>query len=225
MNAMGNTFWDRSWGAIALERIAAYAANLDPSEDAIIAFLQKKQAKSVCDAGCGCGVYALKLARFGFAVSGFDIAEDAVRLTKNLLSENGYAAADFLQASVLNTGYPSHRFDAVVARDVIDHMPLRQGVMAVRELLRIVRPGGCVLLTLDTTDSEYESEPHETNEDGDYRFTRGKWAGMVFHPYSALEIQTLLDGVQYTVLSSSENGFIVVLEADHSDAYSVSSEG
>lgn len=223
MNDMDNTFGDRSWAAIAPERIEAYAASLDPSEDAIIAFLQKKKVKSVCDAGCGCGVYALKLARYGFAVSGFDIAEDAVRLTKQLFSANGYAAADFQQASVLDTGYPSHSFDAVVARDVIDHMPLRQGMVAVRELLRIVRPGGCVLLTLDATDSEYESEPHEVSKDGDYRFTRGKWDGMVFHPYSALEMQTLLDGVRYTVLSSRENGFVVAIEADNKDVHS--SEG
>lgn len=222
---MDSTFWDRSWGAISPERIASYTTSLDPSEDAIIAFLQKKQAKSVCDAGCGCGVYALKLARFGFAVSGFDIAADAVRIAKHLFSENGYAAADFQQASVLDTGYPSHRFDAVVARDVIDHMPLRQGIAAVRELLRIVRPGGCVLLALDATDSEYEAEPHEVSEDGDYRFTRGKWAGMVFHPYSALEIQKILDGVQYTVLSSSESSFTVVLETGKSDVPSIPSEG
>lgn len=224
MNDMDSTFWDRSWGAISPERIASYAANLDLSEDAIIAYLQTRKVKSVCDAGCGCGIYALKLARFGFAVSGFDIAEDAVRLTKQLFSAKGYAAADFQQASVLDTGYPSHRFDAVVARDVIDHMPLRQGMVAVRELLRIVRPGGCVLLTLDATDSEYESEPHEVSKDGDYQFTCGKWAGMVFHPYSALEIQTLMDGVPYTVLSSSEGGFIIALEADNSDVPSISSE-
>ncbi len=36
---MGNIFWDRSWGTIFPERIATYAASLEPSEDAIIAFL------------------------------------------------------------------------------------------------------------------------------------------------------------------------------------------
>ena len=209
---MDKTFWDRSWETIAPERISSYAAGFDMAEDAIIAFLQKKNAKYVCDAGCGCGVYSLKLARFGFAVSGFDIAEDAVLLTQKLLSENGYSAQGFKRANVLSTGYPSKCFDAVVARDVIDHMPIKQGMNAVKELLRIVRPGGCVLLTLDAADSEYESEPHATSIDGDYLFNRGKWNGMAFHPYSALEIKKLADGIKYNILSSNENGFIVALD-------------
>lgn len=209
---MDKTFWDRTWETVAPERISAYAAGFDTAEDAIIAFLQRKRAKTVCDAGCGCGVYSLKLARSGFSVSGFDIAEDAVLLTKKLLSKNGYSARDFKRADVLSTGYPSKCFDAVVARDVIDHMPIKQGMDAVSELLRIVRPGGCVLLTLDATDSEYESEPHEINEDGDYLFVRGKWNEMVFHPYSAMEIKKLTDGIKYNILPSSENGFIVALD-------------
>ncbi len=204
-------FWDRTWGAIAPDRIASYAAGLDPEKDEIIDFLLKREVHSVCDAGCGCGVYALKLARFGFSVSGFDIAEDAVSLTKKLLAENGYSVTSFKQASVLSTGYPSQSFDAVVIRDVIDHTPIRQGMDAVKELMRIVRPGGCVLLTLDETDSEYESEPHETSEDGDYRFMRGKWDGMVFHPYSAQEIGKLAGGMAYEIVPSRENGFLVAM--------------
>ena len=47
------------------------------------------------------------------------------------------------------------------------------GIGAVKELLRIVRPGGWVVITLDTADG-YESEPHEINEDGDWLFTHGK---------------------------------------------------
>lgn len=209
---INKAFWDRTWEAIAPERISSYAASFDTAEDAIIAFLQKRKVKTVCDAGCGCGVYSLKLARFGFAVSGFDIAEDAVLLTQKLLSENGYLAKDFKRANVLSTGYPSKCFDAVVARDVIDHMPIKQGMDAVKELLRIVRPGGFVLLTLDVTDSEYESEPHETSIDGDYLFNGGKWNGMAFHPYSALEIKKLADGSKYKMLPSNENGFIVALD-------------
>ena len=211
---MGKIFWERTWETIAPERISSYAASFDTAEDAIISFLQKRKSKNVCDAGCGCGIYSLKLAQFGFSVSGFDIAEDAVLLTKTLLSENGYTERDFKQANVLSTGYPSKLFDAVVARDVIDHMPIKQGMTAIKELLRIVRPGGSVLLTLDATDSEYESEPHETNIDGDYLFIGGKWNGMVFHPYSDLEIKKLADGIQYSMLPSNGNGFIVALDVE-----------
>lgn len=211
---MDGSFWERSWGTIDPGRVAAYAEGFDFAEDTVIELLKRRGVRNVCDAGCGCGVYSLKLARFGFEVSGFDIAEDAVGLAVRLLSENGYPAGDFRRADVLSTGYPSDCFDAVVARDVIDHMPIRRGVEAVRELWRIVRPGGCVLLTLDAADGEYESEPHEINGDGDYLFTRGKWEGMTFHPYSISEIGKLTGGIVYRLLASGENGFVVALEAE-----------
>ena len=153
-------FWEQIWKAASPERTSAYIAGFDMSEDILIHFLQTQHAVRVCDASCGCGIYSLKLSRFGFSVSGFDIAEDAVSLTKALLSENEYPADSFKQAGILSTGYEDDCFDAVIARDVIDHMPIRQGIAAVNELLRITRPGGFVLLTLDTADSEYESAPH-----------------------------------------------------------------
>lgn len=135
-------------------------------------------------------------------------------MTKVLLSENGFHSEGFKQADVLSTGYADGCFDAVVARDVIDHMSIKQGIAAINELLRIVRPDGCVLLTLDLTENEYESEPHETNDDGDYLYVQGKWVGMVFHPYSPNDIEILADGKRHKIMSSDDHGFIVVLEAN-----------
>ena len=205
-------FWDRSWGSADAGRTASYIGQFDPAEDRIIHTLKERGRKHVCDAGCGCGVYSLKLARYGFWVSGFDIAEQAVLMAQKLLSDNGYPAADFRRADILFTGYENERFDAVVARDVIDHLPFRQGIEAVRELLRIVRPGGCVLLTLDASDEEYESEPHTTNEDGDYLYFGGKWDGMVFHPYSPGDIGKLAEGLNGRQLPLEDGGRLVVLD-------------
>lgn len=86
------------------------------------------------------------------------------------------------------------------------------GTAAVKELLRFVRSGGCVLMTLDRTDEEYESEPHTVTNDGDYCFSDGKWKGMIFHPYSPEEISRLVDGQGTKLLKSDESGFLVVIE-------------
>lgn len=63
---------------------------------------------------------------------------------------------------------------------------------ATKELCRITKPGGIVLITLDSLDEEYETETHIVNEDGDYVFTDGKWNGMVFHPYSQEEVYEII---------------------------------
>lgn len=207
-----NEFWEHSWKSLDQGKLSLYIENFDDSADLMIDSLLKHGCNSLCDAGCGCGVYALKLAKHGFSVSGFDISEDAVKQAKRLLSENGYPTQGFRCADVLSTGYTDGFFDAVVARDVLDHMPIQDGAAAVEEMLRIVRPGGCVLMTLDGTDEEYESEPHTVNSDGDYLFSGGKWNGMVFHPYSPEEIDRLLNRKKPTLLEAEKSGFLVVLK-------------
>ena len=206
------SFWDRTWKSFDWKRAFSYLDHFDVASDPIVRFLLARGVRSVCDAGCGCGVYSLNLAMHGFSVSGFDISEDAVSLTVNLLSDRGYPVHGFHTASILSTGYPDEAFDAVVARDVLDHLPIRIGKASVSELFRITRPDGCVLLTLDRTDAEYESEPHVGNADDDYIYTDGKWKGMVFHPYSLEEIGKLTSGYRVRLLSSTESGFLLVLE-------------
>ena len=204
-------FWERSWKEADKETIAAYADQFQPDRE-IISYLKAGGAVNVCDAGCGCGAFALALAANGFRVSGFDISADAVALAQSLLTARGCCAQGFRVADVRATGYDSGAFDAVVARDVIDHLPRKDGIAAIDELLRIVKPGGCVLLSLDKTDDEYETEPHMVSPDGDYLFTEGKWDGMVFHPYSPEDIEGLTQGYTANILVSSESGYIIALE-------------
>ena len=205
-------FWEQSWRTIDPMRVSSYIQGFDTTQDAIISFLKTRKITQVCDAGCGCGVYSFKLAQHGFSVSGFDMAEDAILLTKKLLSEKGFSAEEFKRANILATGYPDSCFDAVVARDVVDHMTIKHGIRAIEELLRIVRPGGYVLLTLDAADDEYEAEPHEINEDGDYIFCSGKWAGMVFHPYSLSEVAKLTAGRNSKLLLQKRKEITVIIE-------------
>lgn len=185
------SFWDSSWEKIDGDRLAEYIGDFDMEPDAIIEYLRSRQVKTVCDAGCGCGIYSLKLASNGFAVSGFDVSAHAVGIAENLLKK-ATVTAELKTASVLSTGYPDDRFDCVISRDVIDHMSKKDAMAAIRELYRVTRPGGVLLLTLDHPDNEYKTEIHTVNCDGDYLFTEGKWDGMVFHPYDKQELLQMI---------------------------------
>ena len=167
-------FWERSWDAFDPSRVAAYLQGMEVSADPILDYVKRWGARTVCDAGCGCGAYMWKLASAGFQVSGFDVSARAVELTKALLDGVGFSRGIFRTADIAATGYPDGAFDAVVSRDVIDHLSWKYGVAAVKELYRITADGGCLILTLDGADEEYESQPHVLSEDGDYRFIHGK---------------------------------------------------
>ena len=207
---MVDLFWNSSWERVDFERIRQYMDGFDMKADPVIEYIIAQGVRTVCDAGCGCGIYAAKLAANGFEVSGFDVAERAVDIAGELL-RTASLKANLKVADIQATGYEDGWFDCAIARDVIDHMRKREAVRAVRELCRIVRPGGIVLLTLDHSDEEYESENHIVSDDGDYIFTDGKWQGMVFHPYDEREISQILPSSVKWRIEDGEDGIIIRL--------------
>lgn len=60
------SYWDSSWENVEAARIAEYIDAFNIGADDMIATLQKHRCKRVCDAGCGCGIYTVKLAANGF---------------------------------------------------------------------------------------------------------------------------------------------------------------
>lgn len=205
-------FWDQSWDTVDPSRVARYVQGTELAADPLMVFWKEHRVQSVCDAGCGCGVYSLKLAVNGFRVSGFDVSAKAVEMTKKLLSSRNFDGGDFETADILSAPYPDHHFDAVISRDVVDHMPLAGAIQAVKELYRITKPGGFLVLTLDGLDAEYETQKHTVNADGDYLYTEGKWKGMVFHPYSESQIAKLTPFGKRTALKTGPEGFQIILE-------------
>jgi ubiquinone/menaquinone biosynthesis C-methylase UbiE len=93
---------------------------------------------SILDAGCGTGSMLTWLGRFqGARVIGADISSDALGFCR----ERGQDA--LATASVLDLPFPDRSFDLVISADVLQHLPDPPGdTMALREALRVLRPGG-----------------------------------------------------------------------------------
>lgn len=200
-------FWTKSWKTVASNRIAEYVKSVDMETDEIIDVLRRHQVKTVCDAGCGCGIYCARLLHNGFLVEGFDVSEDAVQIARDIAP-----TVELKTADIRMTGYDSDHFDAVISRDVLDHMTMDNARFALLELYRIVKPGGVVVFTLDFPDEEYDREPHEKNADGDLIYTDGKWDGMVFHPYSNEEIRKILPQTDRYYIEQGDDHYMVILQ-------------
>ena len=103
---------------------------------------------TVLDFGCGCA----RLLRFfglyaGCQFHGADIDKDATRWSGKHVD-----FASFTQiSSEPPTPYKSETFDAVYAYSVFSHLPERQHHEWLRELHRITRPGGVLVLTVQGT--------------------------------------------------------------------------
>jgi ubiquinone/menaquinone biosynthesis C-methylase UbiE len=102
----------------------------------------------VLDVCCGSGASALPAAQqvgATGAVLGVDLAEALLVLARQKAQQQGLTQATFTAADFETLGLPSESFDAVVCVFGIFFVP--DMVAAVRELWRMVRPGGQLAIT------------------------------------------------------------------------------
>ena len=93
----------------------------------------------VLDAGCGSGRTMDELRRYG-TVHGFDLNPLGVEYARG----RGHGGVQV--ARVEEIPYPDAHFDLVTCLDVIEHTP--DDVVSLRELRRVVRPGGWLVVTV-----------------------------------------------------------------------------
>jgi SAM-dependent methyltransferase len=93
----------------------------------------------ILDAGCGSGRNMVELARHG-TVTGIELSEMSVRLAR----ERG--AGEVIEGSVLEMPFAAGSFELATSLDVIEH--LQDDLAALRELRRVVAPGGALLVTV-----------------------------------------------------------------------------
>jgi len=102
-------------------------------------FLPPGRNLDILDAGCGTGINLEYLAEFG-EVAGADFSEDAIEFCRKR-GKNTVHRAD-----LCDLDWEDDHFDVVTALDVIEHID-RDGD-AVRELVRVTKPGGHILVTV-----------------------------------------------------------------------------
>jgi len=124
-----NSFWER-FGRRTVER------------------LELSPGARVLDVCCGSGASAISACELigptGY-VLGVDLAENLLDMARNKAKQRGFTNIDFRTGDLLNLGLPEANFDAVVCVFGIFFVPEMEA--AVRELWRLVRPGGKLAIT------------------------------------------------------------------------------
>jgi SAM-dependent methyltransferase len=107
----------------------------------------------VLDLGCGFGRHAFEAARRGASVVALDAGPEEVaqvRATLGAMVDVGELAADHpataVQGDALALPFADGTFDRVIASEVLEHIPNDTGAM--RELARVLRPGGTMAVTV-----------------------------------------------------------------------------
>jgi ubiquinone/menaquinone biosynthesis C-methylase UbiE len=138
--------------AARLER-RAKAEDEVAARDTYLGLLDIAAGERVLDVGCGSGAVTREIARRvgsrGRAV-GLDPSSALLAVARELAQEAGLDdRVEFREGTALQLPFPDCSFDAVVCVTVLSHIP--RGEAAIPELVRVLRPGGCVgVFDLDT---------------------------------------------------------------------------
>ncbi len=137
-------------------------------------FNTKKEMK-VLDAGCGTGIFSLKLAKKGCVVTGIDISRDMMTIAQKKAREHNELTIDFKLMDINSLEFDENVFDAVFSMTAFEFV--KQPEKAYAELYRVLKPGGQLLIGTISRDSkwgEFYRKKAQSDSNSVFRFAELK---------------------------------------------------
>ena len=148
--------------------------------------------RRILDAGCGTGWNLQDLSDFG-DTHGIDLSPLAVMTTRR-------RGGRVTQGNVLELPYPASSFDVVTSFDVLYHGWVRDDAQAVRELARVLKPGGLILARTPALKILWGA--HDEAVHSRHRYTRGELKGLLEGAGLRLVRSTYANSLLFPVLLS-----------------------
>lgn len=113
---------------------------------------QSVQAERVLDFGCGVGRLLIPFARRAQSVVGIDVSSGMLAEAEKNCREQGLQNVRLLQSQEIDTLDPC-TFDLVHSVIVFQHIPVSDGEILLRKLIRLIAPGGIGAIHLTFSDN------------------------------------------------------------------------
>jgi len=121
----------------------------DRLSEATLDAVNPRIGERVLDVGCGRANDATDLARRGGSCLGLEPSETMIYHAKREIAKDGTGVA-LLRGIGEDMPLKTHSFDKVVCKGALDHFPTPE--RAVKEMARVVKPGGTVIITVANLD-------------------------------------------------------------------------
>ena len=150
--------WDEIWNEkrrVSSGKLGAFLAK-DIIHRTVMGILKREipdpEGMRVMEEGSGTGLVTLGLAGRGATVFLLDKSDEALAFSKAGFAEAG---RDHLatQASIIDLPFKDASFDFVWSGGVIEHFTLDEQVKILKEMLRVTRPGGRVIVIAPSADA------------------------------------------------------------------------
>lgn len=120
---------------------------------------KSKGFKQFLDVGCGYGRNSIYFAKKGFEISGFDLSERSIEVTKENAENNNVKFKKLMVADMLNFPFENESFDCLLAFNVISHTDTKGFLKILDEIMRVLKPNGEAYFTLCSKESFWFNNP------------------------------------------------------------------
>ena len=161
----------------------------------------------VLDVGCGTGNFSIKLACRGMEVLGVDVSRPMLKEAREKVKKmDEELKISFRQMDAKDLDFPDGSFDHAFSMATIEFVPDEDKEKFVQEMLRIVKPGGRVLIGTITADSEWGKKYRE----------RAKSKESVFH-HAELTTPEKINEIVKDKLQASKECLFISPDAESED--------
>ncbi len=108
----------------------------------LVRFAGVKHNQTVLDVGTGTGVVAITAARVGAEVTGIDLTPELLEQAKRNSAALGFDRVVWKEGDVEELPFPASSFDVVLSQ--FGHMFAPRPDVAMKEMLRVLKPGGTI---------------------------------------------------------------------------------
>jgi 2-polyprenyl-3-methyl-5-hydroxy-6-metoxy-1,4-benzoquinol methylase len=109
--------------------------------------LKTRKTGRALEIGFGDGYLLEQLSRRGITSTGIDLADDNVRVTKELFTKKGLPI-ELRAANINSLPFPDSSFDILVASEVVEHLDDDTLARGLSEISRVLTPSGMVVITV-----------------------------------------------------------------------------
>lgn len=213
----------KAHGDRAIEGVMAkwYAANTAEVMNEYVELAERisreiEAESRVLEVAPGPGYFCIELAKRGsFAITGMDISRTFMRIARENAAEAG-VEIDFQQGSASNMPFPKGSFDFLLCRAAFKNFA--QPVEALKEMCRVLRPGGRAVIIDMRGDATREALDRHVDEMKLSMFNRimTRWAFrtmLVKSAYSRQQFEQMLKQTEFTKveITEAEIGFEIGL--------------
>jgi ubiquinone/menaquinone biosynthesis C-methylase UbiE len=158
-------YWKNWWNGQARHSGSDYALNRQTSlrlesleEKSLSQFLaavSPQKHDEVLDAGCGSGRNISILSPLVKQIVGIDYSEEMIKRARERVASEDLHNVDLMQGDVTSMQFPSASFHKVICTSVLQYLDDESCAVALRELVRVCKPGGRLVIHLKNGTSLY----------------------------------------------------------------------